>query len=451
MKPTDIGDTPRGIADDIARIARPLEEDDELDPLLGLVGRSRIVLLGESTHGTREFYELRARLTRRLIAEHGFSVLAIDADWPDVLRVDRYIRGVGDDESADAALAGFERFPAWRWRNGLVADLVEWMHGYNRHRLPSERAGCYGLDLYAMHASIRAVLSYLTEVDPEAAARLRARYAGFDHAATEAWPVAAPWGSPWGDEGLLEEVEEVIEELVELQRRRAARSGRAPSGAAWFSAIQGTNLTHRADAYYRALVAGAASAFGLREVQLADTIDLISSQLSRSGAPPRIVVWAHNTHVADAREIGRRHTLGAVLRRRHPQEVAIVGFTTHGGTVSCAHEWDGAPEIEELASPPDGSWEQLFHATGVPRFMVTAPALRRVIGEGAERPHRAIGAVYRQDSPRWRRSAPTRLGERYDVVVHLDATTAIAPLPRAVPDPYDAFTHQATEVAPAPP
>jgi erythromycin esterase-like protein len=431
----------------IARIARALHGDDELDQLLDLVlvAPTRIVLLGESTHGTREFYEVRAALTRKLIEGHGFSALAIDADWPDALRVDRYLRGQGDDESAAAALAGFERFPAWRWRNACVAELVEWLRGWNRHRPPPERAGCYGLDLYALHASMRATLSYLAEVDPEAAARVRARYACLDHGA--AGVAADPLPGDHDEEVL----EVLVEELVEMQRRRAARSGRAPSGEAWFRAIHGTNLAHRAEAYYRALVAGAPSAFGLREVQLADTLDLLASQLARGGAPGKLVVWAHNEHVGDSRAAARRHTLGSVLRRRHPNEVAIVGFTTSRGTVACAPEWDASPDAEDLAPAAEGSWEQLFHDTGVPRFMVTASALRRVVGEGAARPHRAIGAVYAPELERGRPDAAARLAERYDVVVHLDTTSAIEPLPRSAPEPCDAFTLILSEAYPAAP
>jgi len=411
----------------ISRVVRPLHGDDELDQLIDLVSRSRIVLLGESTHGTREFHELRAALTRKLIAQHGFCALAIDADWPDVLPVDRYLRGMGDDDTAAAALSCLERFPGWRWRNAELAGLVEWMHGYNHHRQSHEQVGCYGIDLYALHASSRAVLSFLAEVDPEAAVQTRARYACFDHAA------AHRGGLPAGCE------DDVVEELVEMQRRRTARSGRAPSGVAWFRAVQGTRIAQRAEAYYRALVAGAGSAWSLRECQLADTLDLLAAQLAvaRPGVWPKIVVWAHNAHIADSREPGRRQTLGSVLRERHPHEVATVGFTTYAGTVGCAHEWDGPPEIEVLRPAGAGSWEQAFHGTGVPRFMVTAAALRRAVGELAERPHREIGAVYRPGIERWNAEVPARLAERYDVIVHVDRTSALEPLPPSIVEPRE--------------
>jgi len=417
----------------IARVARPIHGDDEIDQLLDLICRSRIVLLGESTHGTREFYELRVALTRKLIAQHGFSALAIDADWPDVLPVDRYLRGLGDDESASVALAGFERFPEWRWRNAEVEELVEWLRSFNHYRPPEERIGCYGLDLYALHASARAVLSYLAEVDPEAAIRARLRYACVDPAGAE------PAGVPEACQ------DEVVAELVEMQRRRSARSGRAPSGEAWFRAIQGARVAHRAEAYYRALVAGAPSTFSLREVELADTLDLLSAQLAvaHGGAAPRIVVWAHNAQVGDSRDPARRYTLGSVLRERHPREVSIVGLSTHDGTVACAHEWDGSPQVERLRPGAPGSWEQVFHGTGIPRFMVTASALRRAAGDCAERPHRAIGPVYRPDIERWNHDAPARLAERYDVIVHLDTTSALQPLSRSVPEPYDALAEHA--------
>jgi erythromycin esterase-like protein len=432
---------PDSMSDAISRVARPLYDDDELEQLIDLVSRSRIVLLGESTHGTREFHELRAALTRKLIAGHGFSALAIDADWPDVLPVDRYLRGLGDDDTAVAALAGLGRFPEWRWRNAPMAELVEWMHGYNQYRLPEERIGCYGLDLYALHASTRAVLSYLAEIDPEAAARTRARYACFDHTPAERG------GIPEGCE------DDVVEELVEMQRRRTARSGRAPSGEAWFRAIQGTRVAQRAEAYYRALVAGAASAWSLRETELADTLDLLCAQLAaaRPDVPPRIIVWAHNAHIGGSREPGRRHTLGVLLRERHPREVAIVGFTTYAGTVGCAHEWDGPAEVEALRASSAGSWEQVFHATGVPRFMVTASALRRAVGERSERPHRAVGAVYRPEIERWNHDGPARLADRYDVVVHVDQTSALEPLPHPIAEEYDALPEPLSESYPTAP
>lgn len=429
-------------ADAIARAARPIHGDDELDQLIDLIARSRFVLLGESTHGTREFYEMRAQLTRRLISHHGFCALAVDADWPDMLRVDRYLRGQGDDETPTDALGGFERFPEWRWRNAETGDLVEWLHRYNRHRLPVERAGCYGLDLFAQHASIRAVLSYLSEVDPAAAGRARARYAALDRAAPDQPPLVEACE------------EEVVEELVEMQRRRAARSGRAPSGEAWFRAIQDSHIARRAEAYYRALAAGAPEAFDLREVQLADSLEMLSAQLVRAGASGRIVVWGHNAHVGDACALGAgppRQTLGAVLRQRCPRETAIVGFTTSRGTVSCAHAWDGETEIEQLVPPAEGSWEQLFHDTGIPRFMVTSSALRRAVGDADVRPHRAVGAVYRPGLERWRADAPARLADRYDVIVHLDETSALEPLPRAVPETYDGIGYGFSDAAPTAP
>jgi erythromycin esterase-like protein len=246
-------------------------------------------------------------------------------------------------------------------------------------------------------------------------------------------------------------VDDLVGELVEMQRRRAARSGRAPSGESWFRAIQGTLVAQRAEAYYRALVAGAPSGWSLREIALADTVDLLSAQQGAAGAAPKLVVWAHNARVGDSREAGRRHTLGGVLRQRHGREVGIVGFTTYGGTVACAHEWDGPPAVEDLPPGNDGSWEHVFHDAGVPRFMVTSSALRRAAGENAERPHRAVGAVYRSDAPRWSSDAPARLADRYDVIVHVDRTSALEPLPRSVPDPYDAWAEGFTELYPTAP
>lgn len=417
MSSLTVGDVPAAIV----RIARPLHGDDELDQLLDLVSRARIVLLGESTHGTREFFELRARLTRKLFAQHGFTALAIEGDWPDAVRVDRYIRGHGYDESAEQALESFAQFPTWMWRNDEVARLVDWLRGYNRYRLPEERAGFYGLDVYASHASSRAALAYLTHVDPEAAAAARESYACFDRA------VPGPPSAP-----ARAREEDIVDELLEMQRRRAARSGRSPSGEAWLCAIQRARLARSAPAYYRAMLAGSPEAWNLREAHMADTVSLLSEQLARGGQPAKLIVWAHNAHVGDARATAQgaagQLTLGQLLRERYPRELSLVGFTTHDGTVECAHDWGEAPGAARVRSSLPESWEGLFHEAGIPRFMVTSAALKRGLGERVERLHRAIGAVYRPETERRSHYYAARLADQYDLVVHVDTTRAVEPL-----------------------
>ncbi|HEU0033430.1 MAG TPA: erythromycin esterase family protein [Kofleriaceae bacterium] len=419
--------------DAIARIARPIQGEDELEQLLDLVGHARIVLLGEATHGTHEFYDLRASLTRKLIDDRGFAAVAVEGDWPDALRVDRYIRGIGDDDSAEEALAAFERFPMWMWRNDEVATFVEWLRRHNLRRSSDAHAGFYGLDLYSLHASIRAVLSFLKDVDPEAAARARAHYACFDHAGgdPQQYGMQAHFGLKHDCE---EQVDDVVEQLVEAQRRHAARSGRSPSGDAWFHAMQNARVVREAEAYYRTMFAGRSESWNLRDTHMADTLDMLATQLGKDGEPAKLVVWAHNSHVGDARatEMGEdgQITLGQLVRERHPDEVALIGFTTHEGTVECAQDWDEPGYKERVRPSLPGSWEELFHASGLERFFITSSALRRAVGEASERLHRAIGVVYRPDTERRSHYYHARLADQFDVIVHVDQTTAVKPLLR---------------------
>jgi len=409
----------------ITRIARPIHGEDDLDHLLDLVGPARIVMIGEASHGSHEFYELRAALTRKLIAERGFAGVAIEGDWPDALRVDRYVRQTSEDESSMAALAGFRRFPTWMWRNEAVSIFVDWMRGHNVSRLPGERAGFYGIDLYSLHASIAAVLSFLADVDPEAAERARARYGCLDHARVDPQHYGLR-----AHLGLQPDCElEVIDQLVEMQRRRAARSGISPNGDAWFHAMQNAHVVRDAEAYYRTMFAGRTASWNLRDTHMADTVDLLAEHLGSRGVPASLVVWAHNSHVGDARatEMGAdgQITLGQLMRQRHPDEVALIAMTTHRGTVECAHDWD-EPGKRELVRPSlPGSWEELFHATGIPRFMVTSAALSRVVGAGVARLHRAIGVVYRPETERRSHYYEARIAEQYDVVIHIDETQAV--------------------------
>jgi erythromycin esterase-like protein len=413
----------------IATVARPIRGESELDQLVELVGNARLILIGEASHGSHEFYDLRASLTRKLISQRGFAGVAIEGDWPDALRVDRYVRQAGHDESAADALGAFERFPQWMWRNADVASFVHWLHGWNAGRAPDQRAGFYGLDLYSLHASINAVLAFLAEADPEAERRARERYACFDHA----------HGDPqrYGMEaqlGLARSCEdEVVEQLVEMQRRHAARSGRTPRGEGWFQAMQHAHVVRDAEAYYRAMFGGRSASWNLRDTHMADTLDLLAAQLGAPGRPARLVVWAHNSHVGDARATamgeGGELTLGQLMRQRHPGEVSLIGMTTHTGTVRCAADWDEPTRVEQVRPSLAGSWEDVLHGVELPRFYVTASGLRRVATQ-RERLHRAIGVIYRPETERRSHYYHARLAEQFDVVIHVDETHALRTLDR---------------------
>jgi erythromycin esterase-like protein len=311
------------------------------------------------------------------------------------------------------------------WRNRDVVELVDWLHERNGRVADAERAGFYGLDLYSLHASIGAVLSYLGEVDPEAAARAKERYACFDHVDPQQYGMQSYFGSRKDCE------QEVIAQLVEQQRRRAARSGRSPLGDAWFDAMVNASVVRNAEAYYRAMFAGRTESWNLRDTHMADTVDLLLGHLGRT-EPAKLVVWAHNSHVGDARatDFGDdgQVTLGQLLRQRYPDDVQLVGFTTHHGSVQCAYDWDEPPHRERVRPSLPGSWEELFHETGHERFVIVASALRRIAGENAERLHRAIGVVYRPETERRSHYYHAKLADQYDLVVHIDETTAVRPL-----------------------
>ena len=409
-------------------IARPILGEGDLDELADRIADKRLVLLGEATHGTHEFYDLRASLTRRLVSRHGFAGVAVEGDWPDALRVDRYVRGQpGDDEDTEAALGSFERFPRWMWRNEDVLAFVEWLHVHNRGVAPERRIGFYGLDLYSLHSSIHAVLQYLDENDPQAAARARERYGCFDHVAPdpERYGLQAHLGIGPRCET------EVVAQLVEMQRRKIARSGRTPAGDAWFHAVQQAQVVRNAEAYYRTMFAGRSAAWNLRDTHMADTLDLLAQHLGEDGTPAKLVVWAHNSHVGDARatEMGGSDqlTLGQLARQRHPAEVALIGFTTYEGSVIAAHDWDEPPMRRSVQPALDESWEELLHDFDQPRFYVTAAALRDAI-DREERLQRAIGVVYRTDIERASHYLSARLAEQFDLVIHVDVTRAVVPL-----------------------
>jgi erythromycin esterase-like protein len=419
-----VGEVPEAINS----IARPLHGEQDIDRLVELIAHKRIVMIGEASHGTHEFYDFRAALSRRLIQHHGFTAVAVEGDWPDALRVDRFVRDhATEDDNVMASLDSFERFPRWMWRNDDAAAFVSWLHGFNNHRDERQRCGFYGLDLYSLHASMRAVIEYLEDNDHEAAHRARERYACFDH--VEGDPSQYGMQAHLGIGPKCET--EVVAQLVEMQLRKLARSGRSPTGDAWFHAVQQAHVVRNAEQYYRMMFAGRTASWNLRDTHMADTVDLLAEHLG-DDEPAKIIVWAHNSHVGDARatEMGDdgQITLGQIARQRHPGEVALVGFTTHEGTVIAANDWEEPAERMRVRPSLPGSWEELLHESGLPRFYLTAPDLKRVVGEQAERLQRAIGVVYRPETERRSHYLHARLADEFDLVIHIDSTRGVEPL-----------------------
>lgn len=404
-------------------------ETEDFDPLLKAVGDSRLVLIGEASHGTHEFYRLRAQVTKRLITEKDFTAVAVEADWPDAYRVNQYVRFESDDEDAVDALSGFQRFPAWMWRNADVLDFVGWLRNYNEHR-HSRRVGFYGLDLYSLHASMRAVLDFLDKVDSDAAHRARSRYACFDTFGedTQAYGYAASFGLSKSCE------DEVVSQWMEMRRRAAdlaKRDGRVARDA-YFFAEQNARLVKNAEEYYRSMFHERVSSWNLRDTHMAETLDALMHHI---GAKAKVVVWAHNSHLGDARatEMGRRGelNLGQLVRQKYGKEATLVGFTTHAGTVTAASGWDAPAERKFVRPALPRSYESLFHRTGIPNFLLDFGKRDEVTVKLRE-PHleRAIGVIYLPQSERASHYFHAQLPDQFDVVLHYDETRAVEPLER---------------------
>jgi erythromycin esterase-like protein/predicted phosphoribosyltransferase len=403
----------------------------DYDPLIGRIGEARVALLGEASHGTHEFYRERAEITKRLITERNFTAVAVEADWPDAYRVNRYVRGASDDVDAVEALADFRRFPTWMWRNTVVVEFIEWLRAHN-DGLPkgAEKVGFYGLDLYSLHASMKAVLRYLEKVDLEAAKRAGERYACFDHVSedTQAYGLMTRLNLMKSCE------EEVVSQLLELQRRRAddmRRIGRVDDDL--FYAEQNARVVKNAEAYYRAVFVEEVSSWNLRDRHMAETLDAMVGHLDRKGSRARIAVWEHNSHLGDARatEMGQRGELnvGQLTREKYADDAVLIGFTTHHGTVTAASDWGSSAERKRVRPALPGSYEALFHAVGRDRFLLVMSDSDGVAQRlRAARLERAIGVIYRPETERQSHYFRARLPDQFDAVLHFDETRAVKPL-----------------------
>jgi erythromycin esterase-like protein/predicted phosphoribosyltransferase len=423
---------------DVIRSAA-IPTDDGVPPaevLFDLVGDATFVLIGEASHGTHDFYAARAAMTRRLIEEKGFCAVAVEADWPDAYRVNRYVRGRSADSTAEESLRGFQRFPTWMWRNADVLDFVGWLQEHN-DRIPGEtgRAGFYGLDLYSLHRSIQEVIAYLDRVDPAAAVRARERYSCFDHYGTDdgqTYGMAAALGA--GDTC----EQQVLDQLAELQRHGMEYAGRDGLLAEdeQFYAEQNAVLVKNAAEYYRSMFSGRTSSWNLRDRHMTDTLDALERHLTRSrGEPAKIVVWEHNSHLGDAgaTEMAARGELnvGRFVRERHGGDVRNIGFTTYTGTVTAADDWGGPAKRAWVRPALTGSVEELFHQVGQKEFMLAfaaSPGAAEVLR--AARLERAIGVIYRPETERQSHYFQARVAEQFDAVIHVDDTRALEPLER---------------------
>jgi erythromycin esterase-like protein len=402
----------------------------DYDPLMDLIGDARVVLLGEASHGTHEFYRERAQITKRLIREKGFTAVAVEADWPDAYRVNRYVQGRSRDTDGRQALSDFQRFPIWMWRNRDVLEFIEWLKASNERLAAGAKVGWYGLDLYSLHASIGAVLRYLETVDPEASRRARVRYGCFDHFGddTQSYGYAAGFGMTKSCE------DAVVSELRDLQRRAEEylrRDGFVAEDE-FFFAEQNARLVKNAERYYRSMFQSRVSSWNVRDQHMAETLNALLAHLAKRRPQAKLVVWEHNSHLGDARAThmgdGGELNVGQLVRERYGRKAVLIGFTTYRGTVTAASDWDGPIERKHVRPALPESYEALFHQVGVPRFLLTWHDPGVVEELGNRRLERAIGVIYRPETERLSHYFSASLPAQFDAVLHFDETRAIEPL-----------------------
>jgi len=419
---------PRTPAELIREAAEPLPDVE--DPAFGdwfdRFADARVVLLGEASHGTSEFYRARAAITQRLITEHGFNIVAVEADWPDAASIDRYVRHRprrdGDEEEA------FKRFPTWMWRNHEVDAFVRWLRRHNEGRELGDMAGFYGLDLYNLSGSIRAVIDFLDEADPEAAKLARERYG-----CLQPWREdPAAYGRMALSEGYGRCEVGAIEMLRELMARRMDCMGEECED--WLDAAANARLIRNAEQYYRAMYQGSAESWNLRDTHMFETLCQL---LDAKGPDAKAVVWAHNSHIGNAAhtemgQVRKELNIGQLTKEKFGDAARLIGFGTHSGTVAAADNWDEPMEVMDVRPSLAGSYERLCHDSGVPRFLLDLRhGVNAAVAEALAEPRleRFIGVIYRPQTERWSHYAEATLPGQYDAWVWFDETGAVTPLP----------------------
>lgn len=429
---------PTGISKLVAECAEPLEriEEGALDALLERIGDARVVLLGEATHGTSEFYRMRTRITQELILRRGFRAVAVEADWPDAATIDRFVR---HKTPQPRGWTPFARFPTWMWRNAETRELAEWLRAYNAET--DRDVSFSGLDLYSLYTSAFEVIRYLERVDPAAAAAARARYGRL-----------TPWQqdpAAYGRATLVNRMQSAEKDVVAMLRDLLAKrlAYAAHDGDEFFDAAQNAQVVANAERYYRAMYYGATASWNLRDEHMFDTLQSIIAHRDQA----KLIVWEHNSHVGDASatEMAARgeHNVGQLCRKAFGDDVFIVGFGTDRGTVAAAHAWDEPMEIMRVRPARSDSYERVCHDTHVPAFLLHLrdPVRRELRDELAEpRLERAIGVVYRPDSELASHYFQAILPAQFDEYIWFDETRAVSALPPSVEMPAEAAAARLT-------
>jgi protein-L-isoaspartate(D-aspartate) O-methyltransferase len=417
---------PRSLPELIRDAAEPLPDLD--DPAFGALfdrfADARVVLLGEASHGTSEFYRARAAITQRLIEEHGFTIVAVEADWPDAAVIDRYVRNRPERAGEEAA---FQRFPTWMWRNTDVQAFIRWLRSRNAAVEPERMAGFYGLDLYNLGGSIRAVIDYLDDVDPEAASVARERYGCLQPYAKN----PQGYGRMAITRGYAQCEQPVVQMLRELLQKRAEYVGE--DGDEYLDAAANARLVKNAEAYYRVMYHGAAESWNLRDTHMFETLCQL---LDAKGPEAKAVVWAHNSHIGNAAhtEMGQVRdelNIGQLAKEKWGEQARLIGFGTHTGTVAAATDWDDPMEVKPVRPSIAGSYERMSHDSGVERFLLDMrQGQNEEVVEALLEPRleRFIGVIYRPETERWSHYAQAVLPNQFDAWVWFDETQAVTPL-----------------------
>jgi protein-L-isoaspartate(D-aspartate) O-methyltransferase len=424
------------LAHQIAHECEPFSsiEDAPLRALMERIGDARVVLIGEASHGTSEFYRMRDHISRELVRKKGFSFVAIEGDWPDAARVDHYVRHM---EYPPSEWTAFARFPTWMWRNEETRAFVDWLRTHNAPLKMEQRAAFHGLDLYSLYDSIRSVLKYLDEIDPATARVARERYG-----------CLTPWQSDpatYGHAALTgryptceSEVAVVLTNLLEKHRSYAEHDGER-----FLDAVQNARLVTNAERYYRTMYYGSRASWNLRDTHMFETLKTL---LSFHGPHSKAIVWAHNSHIgnAAATEMSSRGetNIGELCRREFGRRAYLIGMGTNAGTVAAASDWDGPMEIKTVRPALAGSYERACHESGVTQFMLdlrqAGPALKDRLSQ--PQLERAIGVIYRPDTERASHYFQAVLPEQFDEYIWFDETSAVTPFEthtlEGVPETY---------------
>jgi erythromycin esterase-like protein len=414
----------RELVEQVRAFARPLARTEDLDPLLDRIGDARYVLLGEASHGTADYYTWRASLSQRLIREKGFSFIAVEGDWPDCYRVNRYAKRYPDaGVNAREVLHAFERWPTWMWANEEVVALVEWLHRFNEGMPEEEKVGFYGLDVYSLWDSLYEVLRYLQKSHPEAVAAARRAFRCFQPYGEDVQEYARATALvPTSCE------REVVDLLRQVRRQARAHDGDGRDGA--FEAEQNALVVKNAEAYYRAMVHGGPESWNIRDRHMTETLERL---MKHHGPGAKGIVWEHNTHIGDARFTDMadegEFNVGQLVRQRHGDEgVVLAGFGSYRGTVLAGREWDAPMEVMRVPPGRPGSWEDVLHQVGADNKLLIFAEAQETRAMMKRRGHRAVGVVYHPEYEQYGNYVPSALPRRYDAFLYIDETRALHPL-----------------------